>query len=286
MRAILIVALVLLLVAAFALWWGAARWQSRTRALDDCIERARAPLNPAMFDRRELSDAPPPVQRFFAAVLTDGQPIVSAVRLSHAGTFNMGESGESWRPFTSTQRVTTRPPGFVWDGRVTMLPGISVRVHDAYITGEGLLHASLFGLVTMARADSTRALAEGELMRYFAEAAWYPTALLPSQGITWQALDERSARATLVDGRTTITLTFMFDDEGLVRRVRAEARGRTVGTSVVPTPWEGAWGKYGTRNGMRVPLEGEVAWLLPEGRRPYWRGRLTAIEYEFAAPVR
>lgn len=26
----------------------------------------------------------------------------------------------------------------------------------------------------------------------------------------------------------------------------------------------------------------EVAWLLPEGIKPYWRGRITEIEYEFA----
>ena len=33
---------------------------------------------------------------------------------------------------------------------------------------------------------------------------------------------------------------------------------------------------------MYVPLEGEVAWLPPEGAKPYWRGRITAISYEFA----
>jgi hypothetical protein len=33
---------------------------------------------------------------------------------------------------------------------------------------------------------------------------------------------------------------------------------------------------------MRVPLDGEVAWLLPEGPKPYWRGRIAEIDYEFA----
>ena len=41
-------------------------------------------------------------------------------------------------------------------------------------------------------------MAEGELMRFLAEAAWYPTALLPSQGVRWQGADERSAFATLI----------------------------------------------------------------------------------------
>ena len=40
-------------------------------------------------------------------------------------------------------------------------------------------------------------VAQGELMRFFAEAAWYPTALLPSQGVRWQAVDDTSAAILL-----------------------------------------------------------------------------------------
>jgi hypothetical protein len=33
---------------------------------------------------------------------------------------------------------------------------------------------------------------------------------------------------------------------------------------------------------MRVPLDGEVAWLQLEGKMPYRRGRITEIAYELA----
>ena len=33
---------------------------------------------------------------------------------------------------------------------------------------------------------------------------------------------------------------------------------------------------------MTVPLDGEVSWLLPEGPKPYWRGRITRLDYELA----
>jgi hypothetical protein len=33
---------------------------------------------------------------------------------------------------------------------------------------------------------------------------------------------------------------------------------------------------------MRVPLDGEVGWLLPEGEKPYWGGHTTETDYEFA----
>jgi hypothetical protein len=80
----------------------------------------------------------------------------------------------------------------------------------------------------------------------------------------------------------TATLLFRFDAQtGLVESVRAEARGRTVGNAVVMTPWEGRWSNYTERDGLRVPLSGEVAWLAPEGRRAYWRGEVSALRFEF-----
>jgi hypothetical protein len=158
-----------------------------------------------------------------------------------------------------------------------------VRVHDAYVAGEGILHPALFGLITLAdMRDTGGNVAEGELMRFFAEAAWYPTALLPSQGVHWEPVDDRSAKATLIDGALSLMMLFRFGDDGFIESVRAEARGRTVGGQVIPTPWEGRFSSYQERSGMHVPLSGEVAWLLPEGRRPYWRGRITKLVYDFA----
>jgi hypothetical protein len=33
---------------------------------------------------------------------------------------------------------------------------------------------------------------------------------------------------------------------------------------------------------MRVPLTAEASWLSPQGRRPYWRGTIASLAYEFA----
>lgn len=234
-----------------------------------------------VFHRGELNGLPLPVQRCLRVVLSEGQPMVRAVFLEHTGTFNMSERMERWRPFHSTQLVITRPPGFDWDGRIAVLPGLSVYIHDAYIAGEGLLHASLLGFVSLADLRGSREMAQGELMRFLAEAAWYPTALLPSQGVSWEAVDEHSARAALKDGALEVKLVFDFGEEGLIAGVRSQARPRAAGGEVVPTPWRGRFWNYAVRGGMHVPLEGEVAWVLPEGEKPYWRGRISKLIYRF-----
>ena len=278
---ILIVTLGLTVIVTVALIYGSRRWESATKEMHAKMEAARLPVGRKAYSHDELIGLPAPVQTYFRAVLKDGQPIVSAVRAELSGTINLSATGEKWKGFTSTQRVVAQRPGFDWEARIEMIPGLTARVHDAYIAGEGILHATLFGLVSVAYLRGTPEIAQGE-MRFFAEAAWYPTSLLPSQGVQWKAIDDFSANATLKDRETAVTLLFRFGEDGLITTVRAEARGRTVAGAVIPTPWEGQWSNYERRDGMCIPTEGEVAWVLPEGPKPYWRGRITSLRYEFA----
>jgi Family of unknown function (DUF6920) len=164
-KMLLFVVLGLTVIVAIALVYGARRWQAATTEGHTELEAARLPISPTTYDSRELHGLPAPVQRYFRAVLEDGQPMVAAVSVEHTGTFNMSETGEQWKPFPSTQRIITRRPGFLWEGRVRMMPGLAVRVHDAYIASEGLLHASLFGLVSLVNMHGTPEVAGGELMR-------------------------------------------------------------------------------------------------------------------------
>ncbi len=174
----------LAVAVAVILGFAAIRWRSGTQALRARLEASRRPIGTKTYDPSELIGLPEPVQRYFRASLRGGQRVIASVNMKHSGTFNPGEAGEQWKSFVSTQRVVTQRPGFDWDACISMMPGVTMRVHDAYIAGEGLLHAALFGLVTLANVRGT-SIARGEFMRFFAEAAWYPTALLPSQGVQW-----------------------------------------------------------------------------------------------------
>jgi hypothetical protein len=281
--------LVVLAVAAVGLTaFGAHRWAGEMTALHGGLERARLdggpePHPPPMrYDARELAGLPAPVQRYFRAVLKDGQPIITAVTLDMAGRFNMAPTGEQWKPFTARQRVMSRRPGFIWDATIAMGPGVTVRVVDSYIAGRGLLRAKLQGLITMADMHGDGDIARGEFMRWFAEVLWYPTALLPSQGARWAAVDDHSANATVGDGPLSLTLLFRFDPAGLITSFRAEARGSRVGDQLVMAPWEGTWSNYQVVDGVRVPFTGEVAWIRPEGRKPYFVGTVTALAFEWA----
>jgi hypothetical protein len=283
----MVLEIVLLSIAALGaaigilLWAGSSRWRAGTQALHARLDAARVTPGVKCYREEELSGLPAPAQRYFRNVLKDGQPMIAAVRIEQTGAIDLSETAEKWRPFVASQHVITNRPGFDWDAAISMMPGLSVKVHDAYAGGEGMLHASLLGLVTLAELRGSPEAAQGELLRFLGEAVWYPTALLPSQGVHWEEVDSVSARATLCDGQTEAALLIRFDENGLIESACAEARGRATPNGVIPTPWDGRISGYEKINGMLIPREAEAAWLLPHGRKPYWRGRVTEITYEF-----
>ena len=69
-----------------------------------------------------------------------------------------------------------------------------------------------------------------------------------------------------------------MDEDLAVATGAGDLRGRAV-----PTPWQGHFVRYENHGGMKVPMAGEVEWLLPDGPQKYWRGEITGIAFEFWA---
>ncbi len=275
--------LLLLATVAFGLTqWGNRRFLLATQTLTQRLEAGRGTAAVDRYDVSELRGLPPPVQLYFRRALKPGQKIVAGVEISHVGTFNMSQHGQRWRPFSSDQRVVTQRPGFVWSGRINLFAGAAAFVHDAYVAGHGILRPTLLGIFSLGKQQHGDALDRAELIRYLAEAAWYPTALLPSQGVSWSAVDEHSANATLRDGPSIVTLLFRFNEHGMIASASSDARGAVDGGVLIMRPWEGRWSTYRRRDGMRIPTSGEASWLVHGRRMPYWRGVVTSLTYGFA----
>ena len=182
---------------------------------------------------------------------------------------------------TATQVFSARPAGFVWDARIQMAPHVPVHVRDAYLAGAGSMLGKVLGLVPVLDVHDIPEMAAGALQRYLVEAVWFPTALLPSQGVQWAPVSESAARATLTDGKTAVSLEFRFNAEGEITGAFAQSRYREVKGAFQPTPWGSRCADYAERGGMRIPLEGEVEWRLPDRSLPYLRARITEISYQF-----
>jgi hypothetical protein len=261
---------------------GAVSFWLATRHFDTWIlgqltELAAEAERPVAYPPQALQDLPEPVQRYFKNVLEEGHPHVQFVELEQEGEFRM-KPDSRWLRFTATQNFRTMPPGFLWNAHIRMAPLVDVRVVDMYRGGRGELLAKLAGMVTVAHESGGHELDTGELMRYLAEAVWFPTALLPSPHLKWEPVDANSATATLTDSGYEARLQFEFNDRGEIIRSSGERHLRLDGT-YRKLKWFGSYGDYQLWDGMRIPMQASVSWSLPEGEWNYWKGRITRIQY-------
>jgi hypothetical protein len=265
-------------VAAVAVYRRRSRWFHEVSALVGQLIEEAAPVEGTV-DLAEVETLPEPVKRFFHHVLEDGLPMISQAYLVQKGGFRVRPDAERWQALYARQAFSTVPRAFVWDAKIGALPGVWVRVCDAYREGGGVMKAALAALVSMADARGDDRLDQAALMRYLAEAVWFPTALLPSQGVRWEKIDDRRAKATITDSGHTVSLDFTFNDIGEVVSVYTPGRFREVDGAYVPTAWEGRFSDYSELDGCRFPTEAEVAWHPPEGRFPYWKATITEMRY-------
>jgi hypothetical protein len=238
-----------------------------------------------VFTARCLENVPPIVARYFQRVLREGQPLVASAELVQDAEFFVGNK---WSPLQATERFTTTPPGFVWDARIQTAPLMPVYVRDSYIGGSATMHGEFMALYPIVDQAHRRELDAGALLRYFAEAVWFPTALLPGPNVKWQAVGDRgdlTALAALTDSHTTVSLTFRFNDAGDVIEMQgnrfAESNGR-----YELRPWLVRCSDYEEHAGMRIPARCSVEWQMPDGPQPYWRGRVVDVRYVFGRSMK
>lgn len=255
------------------------RWQEFQRGNQQLVSILQAEARPTGVSADGYPDLPSPVQRYLARVLPQdlaagGLAASKVVQLEQTGTFWLNNR---WQPFTASQVNSLSPLGFVWQARVQAGPGLKAHVVDYYVHAEGGLEARLAGVLTLVNSRGTPMINSSELMRVLAEAPWYPI-VFTSEQFSWQPEDAHSATVTVRDGDNEVSLTYHFNEAYEIEAISG-LRYRETPEGAVLTPWRGRFWNYAERAGVRLPLDGEVAWLLPEGEQTYWRGHIEQIRY-------
>jgi len=224
----------------------------------------------------DIKDMPEPVQRYLRYTGVIGKERVTTVRLKHRGAMRL-KPDANWVPLEAEEYYTVDDPGFVWFGRITMAPLLTVSAQDMYMEGRGNMHIKALSTVTITDAKG-KEMDESSLMRYFNEMMWFPTSFV-SDRVKWEPIDANSARATMTDSGITVSAVFYFDEEGRLTNFVAE-RGRDIGGGkLVKTKWSTPVTDYKSFNGLLLPSKGEAIWHLDSGEYSYIRLEITDIEY-------
>jgi len=228
----------------------------------------------------DLNDLPDPVFRYLKHVLAEDQQPIGVMRMTQRGKLRTDIHRERWMKFWADHVVMPRRRSFSWDAKVRILPLVHVPVRDAYADGIGSGQVQLLSAVTLASDRDKPELNSSSLHRYLAEAVWYPTALLPSAGVQWSPMDNRTALAKLRDFGNSVSLEFRFNDAAEVVGIYTGERWRRTANGYELTPWEGHFGAYRRQQGVLVPGRGEVGWYANGRLELVWKAEITSLEYE------
>jgi hypothetical protein len=272
----------LLLVSAIGLVACANRVRFARRVASEVRDLLAGSSEPMPVDRARLAAIPLPVRRYLERALGSRARAVRTVRLRHGGAFRTSLEG-SWVPIRGEQYFAADPPGFVWHGRITMMPGLWVEARDRSTGGEGQM---------LVRAESTFTLADsrgpeldqGALLRLLGEMVWFPTAFLDERYVTWEALDDRRATAVLRVGGREVRGVFVFGEDGMPASFQADRYRDVGGGQSVLTPFRGECANFRDETGLLVPHHMTAWWHVDGKAVPYARFIVDTLDYDETEP--
>lgn len=228
-----------------------------------------------------LSELPKPVERYFRNVLVKNKGLIKIAKFKQVGKLKIDPKSKTWSVFKASYFVSENPSCFIWDAKINIAPLIHVHVIDSFIDGVGSGKVSLMSIISVGYDEDKPELNSGALYRYLAESVWHPTALLPQSGIQWEAIDDNRAIAHLTIQDITASLLFRFNDFGEITSMYTEDRFGRFDDKYIKYPWEGHFRNYQEINGVKIPIEGEVGWHLPEGWWLFWKGKIVEASFTY-----
>jgi hypothetical protein len=196
----------------------------------------------------------------------------SGVRLTQTGRMKRKLGVDSWMAFTAVQTIATRACEFDWQARAG--PFGVVSANDSLKNGEARFDIIALGFIPIARAEHSQALIRGELMRYLAEIAWAPAAILLNSALRWREDAPDRLAVSAGTGERAAEVILSLNGDGRIASAFAPDRPRSATSPVLPTPWFGRFSNYRLHDAIWLPFAGEVGWEIDGTQEIYWQGRI------------
>jgi hypothetical protein len=242
---------------------------------------ALQPAEPVRFDPEMVADLPEPARRYFAYMIEPGTPLLPVAVIEMTGAFSLGTKDDPRDQPMEARQILAAPEGFVWAMRTT--GGMPVAGSDS---GKWT-RFRVFGLIPVARLGGDPDHTRSAYGRYVGEAAiWAPAALMPGPGITWEAVDEDTARFTVRHGDLSQAVDVTVDGEG--RPVRAVfQRWSNANPDKVHRlqPFGAVMSDFRTVGGYRLPFRVEAGNQFgTDDYFPFFRADVTEIGFPEPEP--
>lgn len=222
-----------------------------------------------------IEHLPPPVRRSLERCGVVGTEVPTSVVVRQRGRIRTDEDAR-WLRFAALQEYQVDPPGFVWNASLK-IGGITVgKAIDTLVDGHGQMNVKLLGAFTVVD-EAGPELDQGTALRWLNETMWFP-AVWATEVISWEPIDDVSARASVTVGDLTVDAVFVFDDEGRLVDCRANRYLVDAERSFM-APWSTPLSDHASFGGVLLPSAGSAVWSLDDGDLEYIQIEVVDVHY-------
>lgn len=275
---LILLGIVLLTVLAFA--GGSLYMNNRISSEVDqlmAMDRETTARDASTITEEELEGLPEPVRKWLFSVGVVGQDKLRSVEFSQRGNMKLEPGQKQWIEAKAKQYVRVDQPGFLWHVDLPMIPLINTKGRDLFYEGESLMEVRIGSLIPVVNAKDSAKLNESALHRFLLEIPLYPTAALEDY-MSWEAIDQQSAKGILTYRGMTVEATFYFDEDGTLNRMES-LRYKDHDEQAKRIPCIGTVKEHKVFDGLKVPTKVEITWIMDD--KPFTWYQLEIFDMHF-----
>ncbi len=223
----------------------------------------------------DIAHLPEPVQRYMNYSGFIGRENMMNAEVKWSDSKIRLKPDQGWMNLKTLQVNSVKEPmrAAYMKGRMF---GIPIEVREIFQNGTGNMSGKIAGRFTIFNNNDHEVL-ESVLLTILSEAPLVPGYLFADY-ITWEPVDENTAKARLQYKQFDVGGTFYFNDLGEYIRFETNERNyedRTDGYR--KEKWTILVHGYQEKDGIKFPTGVSVIWNLQEGDFEYWTGTITEV---------
>lgn len=239
------------------------------------------PVAPAVFSLDMIADLPEPAQRFFTFAIMPGTPLYTVAEITMEGDFSLGtKTKPNYMPMSARQ-IVAAPAGSVWQVNAGQLP-MKMSGSDGALKGDSWSRFWLMDIIPVLRAGGDRDHARSALGRFVSEALfWTPATLLPSENVTWEGVNDSTARVTVRQDGFAQSVDVTVDNLGAPKSVIFPRwSNANPAQKYQQQPFGGNLYDFKLVDGFRLPMRVEAGnFFGTDDYFPFFRARVTDIGF-------
>lgn len=234
-----------------------------------------------VFTKEDISHLPDPVQRYIEYCGFIGKPVPMNAAVVWADSHIKMAPDKNWMKLKTIQFNSVEDPFRIAYMKARMFGVFPFDGRDMYSGGQGHMYGKVANLITVFDEKEPE-IAQSALLIILAEALLVPGYALADY-ISWEPIDDYSAKARMVHKGIDVSGIFYFNETGEMTRFETGDRyylHPEKGNEL--TSFSAEVGNYKKQGDLKIPGSLLAVWHLNSGRYEYWKGNISEIKYNIS----